>query len=63
MPYGHPGPLLRATAWASAGRDGRMVVVIEQQNGGCDRWFSVGRRGRLEVDIARPGVTAVHDLV
>jgi hypothetical protein len=43
MPYGHPGPLLRATAWASAGRDGRMAVLIEQQD-----WRSVVhlRRGQ-----------------
>src|SRR5271166_2891971 len=39
MPYAHPGPPLRATAWASAGRDGRMAVLIEQQDGRCDRWF------------------------
>ena len=30
---GHPGPPLRATAWASAGRDDRMAVLIEQQDG------------------------------
>src|ERR1700735_5660889 len=33
MPCGHPGPPLRATAWGSAGRDGRMSVLIEQQDG------------------------------
>jgi hypothetical protein len=32
-PAGHPGPPLRATAWARAGRDGRMAVLIEQQDG------------------------------
>ena len=43
MPYGHPRPLLRATAWASAGRDGKMAVLIEQQD-----WRSVVhlRRGQ-----------------
>jgi hypothetical protein len=37
MPCGHPGLPLRATAWAGAGRDGRMALTIR----------------RLQVDILR----------
>jgi hypothetical protein len=37
MPCGHPGLPLRATAWERAGRDGRMAVLIEQQDGCCGR--------------------------
>src|SRR5271168_2305329 len=59
MPCGHPGPPLRTTAWARAGRDGRMAVLIEQQDGRCGRRFRRWTIGRLEVDIPRTCVTVV----
>ena len=60
MPCGHPGLPLRATAWGRAGRDGRMAVLIEQQDGRCDRWFRRWTIGRLEVDIPRSRVTVIE---
>ena len=60
MPCGHPGLPLRATAWGCAGRDGRMAVLIEQQDGRCDRWFRRWTIGRLEVDIPRSRVTVIE---
>src|SRR5271155_6149098 len=59
MPCGHPGPLLRATAWARAGRDGRMAVLIEQQDDCCGRWFRRWTIRRSEVDSPRTRVTVV----
>src|SRR3984957_18158655 len=59
MPFGHPGLPLRATAWVRAGRDDRMAVLIEQQDGRCGRWFRRGTIRRLEVDIPRTRVTVV----
>src|ERR1700722_9151989 len=59
MPFGHPGLPLRATAWVRAGRDGRMAVLIEQQDGRCGRWFRRWTIRRLEVDIPRTRVTDV----
>src|SRR5271156_4935678 len=60
MPCGHPGLPLRATAWGRAGRDGRMAVLIEQQDGRCDRWFRRWTIRRLEVDIPRSRITVVE---
>src|SRR5689334_10731855 len=59
MPCGHPGPPLRATSWARAGRDGRMAVLIEQQDGRCGRWFRRWTIRRLEVDSPTTRVTVV----
>jgi hypothetical protein len=37
-----------------------MAVLIEQQDGCCDRWFRRWTIGRLEVDIPRSRVTVIE---
>ena len=37
-----------------------MAVLIEQQDGRCDRWFRRWTIGRLEVDIPRSRVTVIE---
>jgi hypothetical protein len=44
---------------ARAGRDGRMAVLIEQQDGCCGQWLGRWMLRRLEVDRAGIRVTFV----
>jgi hypothetical protein len=53
---GHPGPPLRATAWACAcvGRDGRAAVLTVQQDHLCGRWARRWTIRRAEVNSQQP---------